>query len=174
MTKKEDSGKADAGVHRHIPAYRHMLEHVKRELADPQGKSLQEGVESAKQEAIRHGELDAAEAETVAGYVYRDLYEAGRHLATSGHELRTWLGIDVSLMEKWLLDGFMQTADKTRLEWLRLEESARKPPHRYHAGEVTGPGTLQCLNCGERQRFTQVTHIPACPRCGHRTFVRAV
>ena len=169
----QGSDKSGTAVERHVPAYRRMLERVKHELADPQGRSLEQSVESAKQEAIRSGELDAGEAEAVAGYVSRDLREAGRHLATSEHELRTWLGIDVSLVEKWLLDAFMQTADKTRLEWLQLEGGARKPPHRYHAGEVTGPGTLQCLNCGERQRFYQVAHIPACPNCGHRTFVRA-
>ena len=35
----------------------------------------------------------------------------------------------------------------------------------YHTGEVTGPGTLVCAECGKELHFHKAGHIPPCPGC---------
>ena len=35
----------------------------------------------------------------------------------------------------------------------------------YHTGEVTGPGTLVCVECGKELHFHKAGHIPPCPGC---------
>lgn len=160
-------------IEKHIRAYKHMLERVK-DLLDTKGgggKGLAQSIEAAKRAAVQDGELTHDEAEAVGRFVKRDLREAGRHLATTGEELRTWLGIDLQLMEDWLLDMFAQAADKTKLEWMQLEQNAREASL-YHTGEITGPGTLTCSACGEVVHFHDVGHIPPCPRCRETVFTR--
>jgi hypothetical protein len=171
MTQPTD--KQDSSIEKHIRAYQHMLERVK-DLLQAQargGKGLEQSIEAAKQQAVQRGELTKAEADAVGRFVKRDLREAGRHLATTGQELRAWLGIDLQLMEDWLLDMFAQAADKTKLEWMQLEQNAREATL-YHSGEITGPGTLECVACGEVMHFYAVGHIPPCPRCRESVFTR--
>jgi Zinc-ribbon containing domain len=172
MTDRTSRQGTSAG--KHILAYKKMLERVKDLLAQQNkrtGQGLEHSLEAAKQKAVELGELDEDEADAIGRYVKRDLREAGRHLAVTGGELRTWLGIDIQLMEDWLLDMFAQVADKTKLEWMQLEKNAQEASH-YHTGEVTGPGTLQCTACGERVHFYTVGHVPPCPKCHETVFIR--
>lgn len=172
MTDRTNNPAASAG--KHVLAYKKMLERVKDLLAlqgKQSGRDLERSLEAAKHKAVELGELNEDEADAIGRYVKRDLREAGRHLAVSGEELRTWLGIDIQLMEDWLLDMFAQVADKTKLEWMQLEENAREAS-RYHTGEVTGPGTLHCTACGEPVHFYTVGHVPPCPKCHSTVFTR--
>lgn len=172
MTDK--TGDQASSLKRHIEAYKQMLKRVKELLQEREGhdgQGLEQSVEAAKQTAVSRGELSQEEADTVARFVQRDLREAGRHMASTGSELRTWLGIDLQLMEDYLLDMFAQAADKTKLELMQLEHDAMEAS-RYHTGEIAGPGTLQCEACGERVHFYNVGHIPPCPKCHGTAFTR--
>ena len=42
----------------------------------------------------------------------------------------------------------------------------------YHTGEITGPGTLVCDNCGEELHFHKPSRIPPCPKCKGTSFHR--
>ena len=42
----------------------------------------------------------------------------------------------------------------------------------YHAGEITGPGTLVCAACGAEVHMHQPGHIPPCPKCHGIQFKR--
>lgn len=173
MTDK--TGDQASSIEKHIQAYKRMLERVKDLLHEREGHDgtgLEDSVEAAKQQAVSLGELSPEEADAVGGFVQRDLREAGKHLAGTGSELRTWLGIDLQLMEDYLLDMFAQAADKTRLELMQLEHNAMEAS-RYHTGEIAGPGTLQCVACNEPLHFYSVGHIPPCPKCHGTVFTRS-
>ncbi|MES9926605.1 MAG: hypothetical protein ABW158_00685, partial [Candidatus Thiodiazotropha sp. 6PDIVS] len=43
----------------------------------------------------------------------------------------------------------------------------------YHTGEVTGPGTLVCAQCGKEMHFKKTGHIPPCSGCKGTDFQRA-
>ena len=51
--------------------------------------------------------------------------------------------------------------DDSLQEILKLKEQAPE----YRTGEITGPGTLLCSECGEQLHFHRPGHIPPCPKC---------
>lgn len=159
---------------RAIAAYNRMMERVKAAL-DEAGHNtlpnLRQGVEKATKVAEQLGELTRDEAEKIATYLQRDLHDAGEYLAATGSDLRSWFRFDVELIEDRLLELFSSVADRTRLEWLELERQARIGPT-YNSGEVTGPGTLRCADCGKDIHFHTTGHIPPCPGCHGTQFVR--
>jgi predicted RNA-binding Zn-ribbon protein involved in translation (DUF1610 family) len=40
------------------------------------------------------------------------------------------------------------------------------------SGEVTGPGSLECAQCGYVLTYHKPKAIPPCPDCGETVFVR--
>lgn len=158
-------------------AYERMMERVRERLRALEAAEtetlphLRRSIEHAAEKAVELGELTREEAQIVAGYVRRDLRDAGRHLAETGSELRDWLRFDIELIEDRLVELLSHAADRTRLELLELQAELEAASH-YTSGEVTGPGTLVCDRCGETLRFRGVAVIPACPGCGHDHFSR--
>ena len=158
-------------------AYNRMMERVKTAL-DMTGQrtvpKLRHGIAAAVELAEQLGELTRDEAEKIAAYLQRDLHDAGEYLADTGRDLRSWLRFDVELIEDRLLDLFSAVADRTRLEWLDLEQRARGAQPPYRSGEITGPGSLLCTTCGHELHFHATGHIPPCPKCHGTTFARAM
>lgn len=162
-----------------VNAYDRMVERVKADLeetdrADPeQPSNLQGAVQRAAYLAVELNELTDDEARLLGRYVQRDLEDAGAYLASSGDEdLGTWLRFDLDLIENRLLELFQSAADRTRLEMLDFQETLERVSH-YHTGEITGPGTLRCDNCGKELNFHGAAHIPPCPGCRGTVFSRA-
>jgi hypothetical protein len=161
---------ADKLVH----AYHRMMERVHGAFEDAESKALptiRHSVEKARETAVELEELTHDEAVKVAYYLKRDAQDAGRHLSETSHELADWLRFDIDRIEDQLLELFSRVADRTRLEWLELQEELEKDPP-YRTGEVTGPGSLYCTACNEAVHFHHVARIPECPKCGNSTFRR--
>jgi ssDNA-binding Zn-finger/Zn-ribbon topoisomerase 1 len=157
-----------------VQAYNRMMERVRHALEDAESKALptiRHSVEKARETAVELEELTHDEAEKVAYYLKRDMQDAGRHLSESSHELADWLRFDIDRIEDQLLDLFSRVADRTSLEWLELQEELQRDPP-YHAGEITGPGSLYCTTCNEALHFHHTARIPECPKCGNGTFRR--
>ncbi len=158
---------------KHSHAYDQMLERTKEFLSDA-GKEAQPYVEKAmqyaKEKAIELGELTKEEAEDIADYLRRDIQDAATFLGEHGEEIKDWLKLDLMLIEDKLLDMFSQVVDKTRLELDLLAMQAQAQG--WHTGQITGIGTLQCLECSEELHFHKTGHIPPCPKCGHTEFTR--
>jgi Zn finger protein HypA/HybF involved in hydrogenase expression len=160
-----------------VHAYEHMMERVHARFEELEKTEqeiiphLQHSIEHAAEIAVELGELTREEARLVSGYLKRDLQDAGHYLADTGHDLREWLRFDIGLIEDRLLEIFYRAADKTRLEILDFEETLAEATQ-YNSGEITGPGTLQCDNCGERLQFHATACIEPCPRCGATAFSR--
>jgi len=154
-------------VDRMSDAYERMLERVD-EMLDKAEKTtvptLRKALEHSREKAIELNELTREEAEKLVDYVERDMKDAARYLSDTGEEFRSWWRFDVQLVENRLMDMFAKVADRTRVELENIAEHAREASF-YHTGELTGPGTLVCTECGKELHFHKAGHIPPCPQC---------
>jgi hypothetical protein len=157
-----------------LAAYDTMMARVKTALEEAEESTMpvvNGFIHKARDRAVELEELTREEAEKVASYLQRDMQDAGKHLAETGHELGDWLRFDVELVEDRLLDMLSLVADRTRLEMLQFEHDVEEGLA-WHAGEITGPGTLVCDACGAETRFNATSEIPVCPNCGHTLYHR--
>jgi hypothetical protein len=160
-----------------IQSYNRMMERVKIRLEELETAEkdalprLRHGIEHAVEKTVELGELSRQESQRIGAYLQRDLQDAGYYLATTGKEIGDWLRFDLDLVEDRLLDLFNKAADKTSLDRLQFEETLVEEST-YQTGEITGPGTLQCDNCGEQLAFHTTSLIPACPKCVSTRFSR--
>ncbi len=160
---------------RMVVAYENMLERVDELLEKAEETALptlKKGLEHAREKAVELNELTREEAEKIASYVERDLHDAAGFLHKTGEEFRNWVSFDMELIENRVLDMFAKIADKTSLELGRFAEQARDASL-YHTGEITGPGTLVCSECGKELHFHKAGHIPPCAGCRGTRFARS-
>ncbi len=158
-----------------IHGYNHMMERVRASLGKfGQGDQsrLQRAIDKAREETVALGELSLEEAERIGNYLRRDIEDAAGFLASDeAQELKDWFRFDVALIEEQLREMFLSVADQTRLDSLAFEEALEEAGE-YHTGEITGPGTLACLGCGELLHFHHTNRIPPCPKCHGTVFSR--
>ena len=170
MTKPTHSDPIDAlGV-----AYEKMYERAAENLHSTEKKSAQllhKLINEAKDKAVELKELSEDDAAKLADWLKRDLDDTVNYLSETGLELKDWLGFETTLLESAVLDLLLKSADKTTVELLTMKDYARQP-HAYHTGEITGPGTLVCDQCGEKLHFHRAGKIPPCPKCHATTFHR--
>ena len=161
-------------VDRMTEAYEQMLERVDEVLEKAEKNTLptlRRSLEHARERAVELNELTREEAEKLTGYLERDIKDAAEYLNKTGAEFRDWWRFDVQLIEQRMLDMFANVADRTRVELERLADRAREASS-YHTGEVTGPGTLVCEQCGKELHFHKAGRIPPCPACRSTAFRR--
>jgi len=158
-----------------VHAYNQMMSRVKETLGEAEKAAqprLRRAIEAAEEKAVELGELTREEAVEIGDYLRRDLQDAGKYLAgDEAQELRDWLRIDIDLIENQLFDLFLSVADQAKLDMLEFEEQLAEAIE-YRTGQVTGPGTLVCMDCGEVLHFHEVSHIPPCPKCRGTYFTR--
>ncbi len=141
----------------------HKAEHKTAEL-------FEELVDEAVDTAVEMDEVSREDALKLAKFIKRDVSHAIDYLKETGRELKDWLGFETTFLEMEFVDNLLQVADPTTVEWLRLKQQAQD--YQYHTGEVTGPGTLVCDNCGEKLHFHRAGKIPPCPKCKATAFHR--
>jgi len=157
-----------------LQAYNTMVKRVHdtveaaEKLAIP---TIDDNLQQAQEKAVELGELTREEASRVAGYLKRDLDDASIYLEETQQEFSEWLAFESTLLEDKVGDWLNQVADKTTLEWDKISLAAIKA-QLYHSGEVTGPGTLECISCGQTLNFKKTGHIPPCPKCHKTEFKR--
>lgn len=159
-----------------LDAYDDMMVRVKTAIEEAEEATLpklRETIREARDKAVELEELTREEAEKIAWYLQRDLEDAGKHLAETGQELGDWLRFDIHRIEERLLEVLMRVADHTRLEMLQFEQEIRSGPA-WNAGEITGPGTLECAACKTPMHFHATGYIPECPNCGHTVYHRKI
>lgn len=157
-------------------AYDDMMMRVKTAYEEAEESTrpvLQRFIHKARDTAIELEELTKEEAEKVAYYLHRDMQDAGKQLAESGHELGDWLRFDMTQIEDRLLSVLSLVADRTRLEMLQFEHDIKEGPA-WNASEITGPGTLTCDQCDTSLRFRATQQIPNCPNCDHTVYHRKI
>lgn len=171
-----DSNQHDAEnpTEKHIHAYDRMLERVRAFMDEAEEEftpKIQYAIDSAKEKASELGELTREEAEKIGNYLQRDLKDAADYLAGEGEELGDWLRFDVELVEDRLAELLGQVVDTTKIELQQLAERA-KQENIWNTGEITGPGTLTCINCGHTISVHSTHEIPECPKCKGTMFQR--
>jgi len=156
-----------------IHAYEKMLDRAKMFVVEANNEltpKFEHALEAAKEKALELGELSREEAEKIADYLKRDLHDAAGFLASENSELRDWLRFDVEQIESRILDALSLLVDQTKVDLADLAEQAQRFGE-WHTGEITGPGTLVCKECGEVLHFQKTGHIPPCPKC-HATIYK--
>ena len=153
-------------------AYELLLEQAIKEahkLGDKTGPALHRIIDEVRTDSKILQKFSQEQIEDVAKYLKRDLIDAAYYIKETKEDFKTWFGFDVGLIEDRLKDLFTQAADRTTVELLKLKAEAS---HEYRTGEITGPGTLLCKECGEKLHFHKPGHIPPCPKCHGTTFGR--
>ena len=157
-----------------VETYNQMMSHIREafENANTTDLTLQKALNNAKEEAIHLGEITMEEAHEISEYIKRDINDAAEYMMESGAELGDWLMLDIEVIERHIIDLFLSVADRTRIE---LEQFQNPPhePNEYHSGEITGPGTLVCTQCGHNVSFITTGEIEPCPECQNTLFQRA-
>lgn len=157
-----------------LDLYHRMMERVKHSIEEAEEKTrprIEHALETAREKSIELGETTREEAEEIAEYIRRDLAEIGAYLHESGEDIGTWFHMDLELIEANLLDLITSVADRTRVELAEIAARAQVA-NIYQTGEITGPGTLTCSECGEELHFKKAGHVPPCPKCHATTFTR--
>lgn len=154
--------------------YEKLYESVVDNLHKAEAKSepvLHKLIDEARDEAVRLKEISVDNGEKVAEWLKRDMDDARLYLAETGHELKDWLGFETELLERSFLDLMLRAADDTTLKLMEIKEAAERAST-YHTGEISGPGTLVCDQCGEKLHFHKAGKIPPCPKCHASNFHR--
>ncbi|MDD5320274.1 MAG: zinc ribbon-containing protein [Methylococcales bacterium] len=154
-----------------IAAYSDFMKHL-HETMEETIHTLAEALEISKEKTGKTSDLTDEELDKLSGYVKRDIEHAAHGLSDKEDKdsLSEWFKFDIELIENFTLDAFLSVADKTRLELAKLEKMAEA--HTYHSGDITGPGTFVCDDCGKEIAFKTASEIPECPACHAKTFIR--
>jgi hypothetical protein len=163
-------------IDRMVEAYEKMLERVGEGMDGASQRTvpaLRHALERARATAVELGELTREEADRISSYLERDVKDAAEYLAETGDELATWFRFDLQLLEERLFELFARAADQTSLQLREWAEAARRATV-YRTGEVTGQGSLACVQCGHELHFSRPGHIPPCPVCHGSEFKRPV
>lgn len=157
-----------------IDTYNQMMAAIREtfENADTSDLTLQKALNDAKEQAVHLGEVTMEEAHEISEYIKRDINDAAEYMMDSSAEFSDWLMLDIEVIERQIIDLFLSVADRTRIE---LEQFQNPPhdPNEYQTGEITGPGTLVCTQCGHNISFITTAEIEVCPECKNTTFQRA-
>lgn len=156
-------------------AYDKMLQEVHEAVESARENALpglKDYLEDAREKLIELGELTREEADKVSTYVERDMKDAANYLLDTGEQLSAWWRFDVQQVEERMFEMFTSVADQTKLELAKLAQRASSSSL-YHTGEVTGPGTLVCTQCGKEMHFKKTGHIPPCSGCKGTDFQRS-
>ena len=153
--------------------YDRMMERIKQAWEQDIGSTtLGQLIENAKEKTVALGEVTQQEAERIGEFLRRDLEDAASFMhREKTKEFVDWLRFDIERVEGRILELFQSVADKTKLEFIRLQERARHASD-YNTGEITGIGTLHCSNCGQTMHFHKTTRISPCPKCHGTRFTR--
>lgn len=158
-----------------VQAYNQMMHSIKDAFEeaddDTSDSSLQHALHLARERIVELGDLTAEEASQVSDFIKRDINDAAEYLMETSAEFSDWLLLDIEVVERKIVDLFLSVADTTRVELQQLQQQNRTAAS-YFAGEVTGPGTLQCTGCGKHVPYTTTALIKACEQCGSEEFKR--
>lgn len=159
-----------------ISAYNLMMTEMRQafERAGSEEMTLQKALEIAKAEVVHLGEITADEAHEMGEYIKRDINDAAEYMMESCDEFYDWLMLDIDMIERKVMELFLSVADNTRLELDKFRHTSRGVTQIpvYKSGEISGPGTLICENCGNSHTIRSSSEIADCSHCGHHRFIR--
>lgn len=132
--------------------------------------SLEDALETAKKEMVAAGTFSAERGEQLRKFVMRDLALTQDGLESAVRA--TSQGLNPERIGYGVL-GLMQSLTASAGEVFSDMAESLKAHRTYRTGEICGPGTLTCDNCGSRLTMSQTGHVPPCPKCIHTEFSRS-
>lgn len=132
--------------------------------------SLENALESAREQLVKAGELTQDESRQVKAYLRRDLEQTASDLGEFGERARKTA--NPAAIQAGFLDLTKSIAEGARGLFDRLAEWANTTAT-YHTGEVAAQGTFRCQNCEHEIHFSETGRIPPCAKC-HGTQYRRV
>ena len=156
-------------------AYDHILDSLRERLDNTGSYSwnyLKEQIEEAANAEAEQNSVSDDEMEEIKAYITRDMAQFGYYLHQTGSSVASWLHFDLNSLENTVMQRLLDLGDRTRVEIELLNEQIDQQAGSYVAGEITGPGTLECLGCNEHQSLHQSGVILPCETCGGVLFQR--
>ncbi|MBB3188819.1 zinc ribbon-containing protein [Halomonas cerina] len=170
MSDHKTSGHKD---HRLREGYERMLARLKDGADELTWENLQQELDEAVEFEADVEEFTRDELALLRAWVERDLKEMRRYLGAGGEGVASWLGIDLSVLSRRVVESLLSIADRSVIEREQLEDDLEAARADYVAGEVAAPGRMACAHCNATVDLEGVARIEPCHRCGHRYFVRA-
>ena len=109
-----------------ISAYDQMMREM-RNAFDNSGNSsisLQRALEISKLQVLRFGEASAEEVYEIGEYIKCDINDAAEYMMENSDEFYDWFALDIEVIERKVIDMFLQVADNTRTELAALMKTA--------------------------------------------------
>ncbi|MFG6178959.1 zinc ribbon-containing protein [Halomonas sp. THAF12] len=159
--------------HRLKDAYERVLERLKEGAGELNRESLQKELDEAIEFESDVEDFTRDELSLLRAWVDRDLKEMRRYLNAGGHSVAHWLGIDLSVLSRRVVESLLSIADRGLIERERLEDDLEASRADYTAGEIAAPGRMACTHCDAVVELPEVARLEPCHQCGHRYFVRA-
>ncbi|MEQ6917213.1 zinc ribbon-containing protein [Halomonas aquatica] len=159
--------------HRLREGYERMLERLREGADELTWENLQQDLDDAVEFEADLEEFTKDELSLLRAWVERDLKEMRRYLAAGGEGVAAWLGIDLSMLSRKVVDSLLSIADRSVIEREQLEDDLEASRADYVAGEMAAPGRMACIHCDAIVELEGVARIEPCHQCGHRYFVRA-
>jgi len=125
-------------------------------------EAMDKALEAAREQLAAAGELSAEQGAQFKEYLKRDLEQTAVDMRQLGEEAKVRLDpgrLGAGAMST--MAGLLQAAGKG-LDFLSKKTEQALV---FKTGEVTGAGTLTCMQCGKQLQMKKSAHIPPCPAC---------
>ncbi|SEK48177.1 zinc ribbon-containing protein [Halomonas daqiaonensis] len=159
--------------HRLREGYERVLDRLREGADELTWDNLQQELDEAVEFEAELEEFTKDELSLLRAWVERDLKEMRRYFAAGGESVATWLGIDLSMLSRKVVESLLSIADRSVIEREQLEDDLEAARADYVEGEMAAPGRMACVHCDAIVELEGVTRIEPCHQCGHRYFVRA-
>ncbi|MDR9440605.1 MAG: zinc ribbon-containing protein [Halomonas sp.] len=159
--------------HRLREGYERMLDRLREGADELTWENLQQELDEAVEFEAELEEFTKDELSLLRAWVERDLKEMRRYLNAGGESVATWLGIDLSMLSRKVVESLLSIADRSVIEREQLADDLEASRADYVAGEMAAPGRMACVHCDAIVELEGVARIEPCHQCGHRYFVRA-
>ncbi|CAM3305786.1 zinc ribbon-containing protein [Halomonas lysinitropha] len=159
--------------HRLRGGYERMLDRLRDGAHELTWENLQKELDEAVEFEDELEEFTKDELSLLRAWVERDLKEMRRYLSAGGESVASWLGIDLSVLSRKVVESLFSIADRSVIEREQLQDDLEASRADYVAGEMAAPGRMACTHCDAIVELEGVARIEPCHQCGHRYFVRA-
>ena len=130
-------------------------------------ETLERALKESREWARQLREHYAEDIPKVVEYLRRDFQDAIRLTREQARKK-----LDVDRLGVGVLAFVQRMAQKAGSQ---LDSFASRLSERltYKTGEIAGPGTLTCQNCGQQMSIESASRIPPCPKCRGTGFRRS-
>jgi len=106
-----------------ICAYNQMIQEmlIAFKQTDAGYVTLQRALEISKRRVLRNGDASAEEIYEIGEFIKHDINDAAEYMMENCSEFIDWLSLDIEIIERKVIDVFLDVAEITRLEIARLK-----------------------------------------------------